>query len=84
MSVKFETIVDFFGSFEIPNEPLKIGEHAVITDPKKFVQSHIKTLQSNRGKRTFLPYYERLLKVYKIYNDDRSKRTTRRNATTGT
>ncbi len=70
MSIRLEIMVDFFGSFEMPNEPIKTTD-GVITDPKKFIKSHISFLQANNNNRTFIPYYDRLLEVYKIYNDDK-------------
>jgi len=42
---------------------LSIGE--TITDVPYMVKNHITILKSNPGNRTFLPYYLRLLKLYK-------------------
>lgn len=44
---------------------IKLNEYTYISDSKKFIESHITTLERNTGNRTFLPYYERLCDFYK-------------------
>lgn len=36
----------------------------LISDPKRFVESHIAYLETNTGKPGYLPYYNRLLNYY--------------------
>ncbi len=43
---------------------IKLGTF-IIEDVELFVKTHILTLKHNSGKRTFLPYFERLLTLYR-------------------
>jgi len=57
---------DLIKQFEeegIPEGPIRIDVASVITDPKKMVESHIRILLNNPGKRIFLQYYKRLALV---------------------
>ena len=36
----------------------------VVYEGRKFVNSHIKTLEKNKGNRTYLPYWHRLVEYY--------------------
>lgn len=58
-----EEIKDYLSNNEVPTQ-LELNEHTYITDSKKFIESHIATLERNTGNRTFLPYYERLCDFY--------------------
>jgi len=52
-------------NMELP-ESVQLTPQELITDTKKFVANHISVLESNKGKRRFLPYYNRLLKLYQL------------------
>lgn len=58
-------IKDYLSNNEVPTQ-LKLNEYTYITDSKKFIESHLKTLERNTGNRTFMPYYERLCDFYKL------------------
>lgn len=45
------------------NDGVYLNDAEQITDVRKFVDSHLKFLESNSGNRTFLPYYNRLMKL---------------------
>jgi hypothetical protein len=38
----------------------------VITDVRQFIQSHLSVLEANSGKKLFLPYYLRLVKLREL------------------
>jgi hypothetical protein len=62
--IPLKEIKDYLENVEVPTQ-LKLNEHTYITDTKKFIDSHISTLERNTGNRPFLPYYERLCDFYK-------------------
>lgn len=53
---------DFLKDKVLPEE-IRIGQHEVIKDVPLMIQSHLKILKANSGKRIFLPYYNRLMMV---------------------
>lgn len=55
----------FFQNYKGVNE-IRLDAWTYIDDIEKFAKSHIQALKSNKGNRTFLPYYQRLLKCYKL------------------
>jgi hypothetical protein len=61
-----EGLEDFFNSTILPAQPVKIDVCGTITDVCLFVNSHIATAKANNGNRTYLPYFERLLKLKNI------------------
>lgn len=50
----------FFNTASIPNQSIKLDKYVMITDAVKFIDNHLNTLKANNGKRTFLPYLNRL------------------------
>lgn len=48
---------------ELPKE-FQLNESTKITDVERFVNGHLTILKSNKHK-TFIPYYNRLIKFYK-------------------
>lgn len=61
----------FFCSAFIPDGPLSLSEGTTISDPAKFIDSHLATIKFNNGKRTFAPFLHRLQvlqAILKSYN----------------
>jgi len=50
-------------------QELQISEGEFIKDVPKMVESHIAFLKGNSGNMTFMPYFERLKKVYNKLNE---------------
>jgi len=78
--VKLKVLEKFFEETELSDEPIRFDQCSVITDQKKFVDSHLSILRANSGNKSAMPYYDRLLKYYyliKNQNDygNRAKRT---------
>lgn len=65
MGGKLSKIILFFDGLDEFHEHIVLDQATTIKDVKKFVRTHINALKSNPKNRTFLPYYNRLLKVYK-------------------
>jgi len=62
----------YFAGITLPTQPIKLNDCSIINDCSLFIESHIGTLKTNNGKRTFLPYLSRLKELRGIIslNDD--------------
>jgi len=60
----------FFENTTIPPRPVKLNAYSTIPNVSLFIEGHFATVQANNGKRTFLPYLNRLqeLKQYLTTN----------------
>lgn len=56
-------IESFFASRTLPDGPLEINQGARIENIKQFIHSHISVIKRNNGKPSFIPYYDRLIKL---------------------
>jgi len=70
MKVPISEIKDYLQSNEVPTQ-LKLNECTFITDTKTFINTHLSTLENNKGNKTFTPYYERLCDFYKKVKDNK-------------
>jgi hypothetical protein len=50
----------YFGGIPLPTQPVKLNKCSTITNCSLFIESHFATVKENHGKRTFLPYLNRL------------------------
>jgi hypothetical protein len=57
---------NYFKGIELPTQPLKLNNYSTIANCYLFVESHLTTLKVNNGKRSFLPYLNRLQELRKI------------------
>jgi len=62
--VTFKKIETFFSDYKFEENVLQLDCCTKITDLKKYVHTQIHLLKMNSGKAVYLPYYNRLLKVY--------------------
>lgn len=53
---------NFFNKVELPPE-VWLSESEHITDVKKMIDSHLKILKANSGNRSYLPYFDRLVRL---------------------
>ena len=58
---------NYFNSIEIPTQPIKLNACITITDCSLFIESHFLTVKANNGKRTFLPYLNRLQELKQVF-----------------
>lgn len=56
----------YFNKIQLNSDTITLDDGTTIINQKKFVKSHISALKANSGNRMLLPYYNRLLKFYKI------------------
>lgn len=57
---------NYFASIELPTQPVKLNGCSTITDCSLFIESHFATVKGNNGKRTFLPYLNRLQELKEV------------------
>jgi hypothetical protein len=57
---------NYFGSIELPTQPVKLNRCSTITDYSLFIESHFATVKGNNGNRTFLPYLNRLQELKQV------------------
>jgi len=55
-------LIDFFNSISLPQNPIRLSQAEIIIDSKKFVNSHIQFIKSQKNNPVFKPYLERLKK----------------------
>ena len=58
---------NYFNSIELPTQPIKLNACITITDCSLFIESHFLTVKANNGKRTFLPYLNRLQELKQVF-----------------
>jgi hypothetical protein len=56
----------YFISIEPPTDAVKLNRCSTITDCSLFIESHFATVKANNGKRTFLPYLNRLQELKQV------------------
>lgn len=57
---------NYFANIELPTQPVKLNRCSTITDCSLFIESHFATVKANNGKRTFLPYLNRLQELKQV------------------
>jgi len=57
---------NYFAGITIPTQPVKLNRCSTITDYSLFIKSHFATVKANNGKRTFLPYLNRLQELKQV------------------
>jgi len=58
-----------FGQIKIP-DMLKISKCETVVDLPKMINTHIQFLEVNSGRAVSLPYYNRLMKVKNLLEND--------------
>ena len=56
----------YFAGITLPTQPVKLNRCSTITDCSLFIESHFATVKANNGKRTFLPYLNRLQELKQV------------------
>ena len=56
----------YFAKTKISNQPLKLNQCSTVTNVPLYLQSHFAAVNNNKGKRTFLPYLNRLQELKQI------------------
>lgn len=56
----------YFKNIKVPIQSVKLNQCSTVTNVPLFIESHFATVKANNGKRTFLPYLNRLQELEKI------------------
>lgn len=56
----------YFAGIAVPTQPVKLNPYSTITICSLFIESHFATVKANNGKRTFLPYLNRLQELKQV------------------
>lgn len=57
---------NYFAGIALPTQPIKLNLYSTIADCSLFIESHFDTVKANNGKRTFLPYLNRLQELKQV------------------
>ena len=57
---------NYFAGIQLPTQPVKLNRCSTIIDCSLFIESHFATVKANKGKRTFLPYLNRLQELKQV------------------
>lgn len=71
--MKLEDLIDFFDEIENLPDSIQLDRTSRITDVQGFIQSHVTILQANKGNKSFMPYYLRLVQLYNILKQKESE-----------
>lgn len=66
ITFEVEELESFFNSFIPPDIQIKLDQATTITDVPLFVRSHMATIKASNGRRSFKPYFDRLLLLKEI------------------
>lgn len=58
----------FFKTIILPLESIKLNQCTTVVDINKFIENHLAMVEANNGKRTYLPYLERLKELKSYLN----------------
>lgn len=58
---------NFFAGIVIPTQSVQLNNYSTITNCSLFIESHFATVKANNGKRTFLPYLNRLQELKQLF-----------------
>ena len=67
--MKLQDLEAFYSTVELPEEPIRLNQSAIIESPKMFVESHLNVLRANSGNERMIPYFDRLVELHKILNE---------------
>jgi hypothetical protein len=65
-SYDIQELENYFSNIELPTQPLKLNHCSTLTDCPLFIETHFATIKANNGKRTFLPYLNRLQELKQV------------------
>ncbi|WP_288955751.1 DUF6371 domain-containing protein [uncultured Polaribacter sp.] len=65
-TVEIELLETFFKKYNLPNKEIRLNNSTVISNPQKFIDSHLAFVKANNGNNIYLPYLERLQKLKDI------------------
>ena len=70
-NVTLKELEEFITSTKFSDEPLRLDQCSVIENRRTFAESHLAVLKANSGNKTMTPYWNRLVKFYKLIKDEK-------------
>lgn len=67
---EIKELENFFAGVTLPNQPVKLNQCSTITDINIFIESHFATVKANNGKKSFLPYLNRLQELKQVLTNN--------------
>jgi len=67
---KLNWLEDFFKNADIPDKEIQLDKCTRILNVDNFIKTHLRVLKAHSGNRTFLPHYERLIKLKEIIENN--------------
>lgn len=61
-----EELESFYKSITLKNNSIQLNNYTMINDLQTFINSHLSVIKTNNGKRTYLPYINRLQELKQI------------------
>lgn len=61
-----DELENYFGSIELPTQPVRLNQCSTITNVSLWIEGNFSIVKANNGKRTFLPYLNRLQELAQI------------------
>lgn len=74
-------IEKYFNSIKLPNENIKLNDHSVIIDIKKFIETNISIYKNTKSNKISEPYLHRLIKLKQILDEKYINNNTTNNTT---
>lgn len=66
MKPNLNQLIAFFRDYEYREDVVVLDQCTKVLNSRKFVKSHLNALISNKGNKTFTPYYDRLVAFYNV------------------
>ena len=63
---QIQELENYFARIELSTQPIKLNPYSTIAECSLFIESHFATVKANNGKRTFLPYLNRLQELKQV------------------
>jgi hypothetical protein len=70
VSPEINALETYFSKITFPDQPIMLNQCSTITNVPLFIESHLATAKANKGKRTFLPYLNRLHELKKVLKSE--------------
>ena len=65
-NIEISELENYFEKIEFPTRPIQLNQCSTIIDCSLFVKNHLETIKANNGKKTYLPYLNRLKNLKQV------------------
>lgn len=71
---KLDELEEYFKGVDLSKNPIQLDKTTKIVDISKFLDSHFTVLRDNSGNKTFMPFYDRLIKIKELIENEKTKK----------